>query len=97
MALLRMGFPILMFSQNDGTRPGIVELATALREKGADLFVAEEGDAAPGRLPVVADMHPAVAPLAMIQSFYRLADKVAAARGLDPDTPRHLKKVTETL
>jgi glutamine---fructose-6-phosphate transaminase (isomerizing) len=97
MALLRMGFPILMFSQNDGTRPGNIELAEALREKGADLFVAEEGETAPGRLPVVTDLHPAVAPLTMIQSFYRLADKIAAARGLNPDTPRHLKKVTETL
>jgi glutamine---fructose-6-phosphate transaminase (isomerizing) len=97
MALLRIGFPILMFNQNDGTRPGNVELAEALREKGADQFVAEEGEAAPGRLPVIPDLHPAVAPLIMIQSFYRLADKIAAARGLNPDAPRHLKKVTETL
>ena len=97
MALMRLGFPILMFSQNDGTRPGNDELATALREKGADLFVARAGEAAAGRLPVLADLHPAVEPLTMIQSFYRLARDIAAARGLDPDSPRHLKKVTETL
>ena len=97
MALLRLGFPILMFSQNDGTLPGNDELATTLREKGADLFVARAGEAAAGRLPVPANLHPAVEPLAMIQSFYRLAGDIAAARGLDPDSPRHLKKVTETI
>jgi glucosamine--fructose-6-phosphate aminotransferase (isomerizing) len=31
------------------------------------------------------------------QSFYRLANAVAIARGFDPDSPPHLRKVTETL
>jgi glucosamine--fructose-6-phosphate aminotransferase (isomerizing) len=33
----------------------------------------------------------------MIQSFYRLANALAIARGLDPDRPPHLRKVTETV
>jgi len=33
----------------------------------------------------------------MIQGFYRLAEAVARARGLDPDRPPHLQKVTETV
>ena len=36
-------------------------------------------------------------PLLLVQSFYRLANAVAVARGLDPDRPPHLQKVTETL
>ena len=60
------------------------------------MFAAEAGDAAPFRLPVVEGMHPATAPLAMIQTFYRLANAVALARGFDPDQPPHLHKVTET-
>ena len=97
MALMREGFPVLAFSQNDQTRKGLKDLAAGLRQRGARLFVAEEGDAEAGRLPVVAAMHPAAAPIAMIQSFYLLAERVARARGLDPDNPPHLKKVTETL
>ena len=31
-----------------------------------------------------------------IQSFYRLANALAIARGYDPDRPPHLRKVTET-
>ena len=36
-------------------------------------------------------------PIALLQSFYPLAEEVARARGRDPDAPPHLKKVTETL
>ncbi len=97
MALMRDGFPVLAFSQNDQTREGMRDLATALRRRGARLFMAEEGEVESGRLPVVPAMHPVAAPIAMVQSFYLLADEVARARGLDPDNPPHLKKITETL
>ena len=33
----------------------------------------------------------------MLQSFYRMANALAVARGLDPDRPPHLRKVTETV
>jgi glucosamine--fructose-6-phosphate aminotransferase (isomerizing) len=32
-----------------------------------------------------------------IQSFYRAAVALSAARGCDPDRPPHLAKVTETM
>jgi glucosamine--fructose-6-phosphate aminotransferase (isomerizing) len=35
--------------------------------------------------------------LLVVQSFYRLVNAVAVARGFDPDRPPHLRKVTETL
>jgi glucosamine--fructose-6-phosphate aminotransferase (isomerizing) len=47
-------------------------------------------------LPVVRGLHPALAPIASIQSFYRLAAELSIARGLHPDQPPHLRKVTET-
>jgi glucosamine--fructose-6-phosphate aminotransferase (isomerizing) len=30
-------------------------------------------------------------------SFYTMVERVAADRGINPDTPRHLRKVTETV
>ncbi len=36
-------------------------------------------------------------PILLIQSFYRLANDLSLARGLDPDSPPHLNKVTETV
>jgi len=96
LALVGEGFPVIAFTQDDQTREGMTGAIASMRDKGATVFAAEPGETDPMRLPVVPDMHPACAPLAMILSFYRLANRVALARGLDPDTPRHLRKVTET-
>ena len=41
--------------------------------------------------------HPVIEPLLFAQSFYRLANALSLARGLDPDRPPHLNKVTETV
>lgn len=96
LALVGSGFTVLVFSQQDATRSGVKELVRRLQRIGARVWVAEEGSPEPGRLPVVHEAHPACGPLLMIQSFYGLANRVALARGLDPDQPRHLHKVTET-
>ena len=36
-------------------------------------------------------------PISLIASFYSMVEHVAASRGINPDAPRHLKKVTETV
>ncbi|QYJ78060.1 glucosamine-6-phosphate deaminase NagB-II [Shewanella acanthi] len=43
------------------------------------------------------EIHPRVAPLALLQRFYIDVAAVAIARGIDPDQPAGLKKVTQTL
>jgi glucosamine--fructose-6-phosphate aminotransferase (isomerizing) len=48
-------------------------------------------------LPVPAAVPPVIAPLCQVQSFYLAVHRLAAARGLDPDAPAHLRKVTETV
>ena len=48
-------------------------------------------------LPLAAGIDPLAAPIALIQSFYPLADAVARERGFDPDRPPYLNKVTETV
>jgi glucosamine--fructose-6-phosphate aminotransferase (isomerizing) len=45
-------------------------------------------------LPVAST--PDLDPIVAIQAFYVMAAKLSAARGLDPDRPRHLSKVTKT-
>ena len=48
-------------------------------------------------LPVVRTAHWLTDPIALIVSFYAMVEQVALGRGIDPDAPRHLRKVTETL
>ncbi|OKH89886.1 SIS domain-containing protein [Thalassospira sp. TSL5-1] len=97
MALVTREFPLLVFSQDDATRESVEGFLTEMRAKTDNLFAAETGDAiAKGHLPVVEDIHPLLAPIAMIQTFYTLAEHVALLRGCNPDAPPHLSKVTET-
>jgi glucosamine--fructose-6-phosphate aminotransferase (isomerizing) len=38
-----------------------------------------------------------IAPILLVQSAYRVIAALSVRRGLDPDRPRHLRKVTETV
>jgi glucosamine--fructose-6-phosphate aminotransferase (isomerizing) len=96
MALVQPGFPVLILAQRDETLPGIEALARELGQAGAEVVLA--GMELPGLLTLpVLRAHPAIEPMLMIQSFYRLTNAIALARGRDPDRPPHLSKVTETV
>ena len=94
-ALMKAGFPALLFAQDDETRPGIEELARDLVHRGVAVLAAGASAEGATLLPTIA-AHPVIAPIALAQSFYRLANALALARGLDPDNPPFLRKVTQT-
>jgi glucosamine--fructose-6-phosphate aminotransferase (isomerizing) len=96
MALVRAGFPVLMFTQHDDTREGIEDLAAEFAARGAAVLLAGSGARGAISLPTIC-AHPVLEPLLTIQSFYGMANALALARGLDPDRPPHLNKVTETV
>lgn len=100
MALVKDGFPALVFAQNDESRASVETMAQGLVERGADVLLAAPVAAGaaplPGALPTIAT-HPVLEPILMIQSFYRMANALSVARGYDPDSPPHLNKVTETV
>jgi glutamine---fructose-6-phosphate transaminase (isomerizing) len=96
MALVRGGFPLLVFTQNDETRTGIADLINELIAQGAIVLVA--GLEAPQTCVLATvSAHPVIEPLLFAQSFYRMVNALSLARGRDPDRPPHLNKVTETL
>lgn len=94
-ALLEGSFPALVLAQDDEARPGLEAFARELAGRGVEVLAA--GIEVPGAttLPTL-EAHPAVQPLLLAQSFYRLANALAIARGHDPDRPPHLRKVTRT-
>jgi glucosamine--fructose-6-phosphate aminotransferase (isomerizing) len=99
MALVGPNFPVLAFAQADETLEGVEAAARACAEQGAPVFLAGGrglGGAGVEPLPA-ARAHPALQTIAEAQSFYRFAESLARARGLDPDHPPHLSKVTETV
>ncbi|MEM9845921.1 MAG: SIS domain-containing protein [Pseudomonadota bacterium] len=96
VSIIDRGFPVLAFSAVDAAEAGLAEVADKLATKGASVFVTSERSSQAFALPVARTQHPLLDPLALIVSFYAMVESIAKARGLDPDAPRHLKKVTET-
>jgi glutamine---fructose-6-phosphate transaminase (isomerizing) len=96
LALVERGFPVLMFNQSDKTSALVNESASALVERGAQVFLAGSQAAGAVSLPSIT-ASPLLEPILQIQSFYRAANALALGRGVDPDKPPHLKKVTETV
>jgi glucosamine--fructose-6-phosphate aminotransferase (isomerizing) len=96
LALLGPGFPALILAQDDATRPGLETLAAELAARGVDVLIS--GAQAAGALELPALHGPAaLAPVMLASSAYRMLAQLARLRGLDPDRPPHLRKVTETV
>ena len=96
MALIEDGYPLLIFATRGPTQPGLVQLATEMRGRGARVLLAAPGDVAARDLTLPVASTPDLDPIVAVQSFYVMAAKLAEARGMDPDRPRHLSKVTKT-
>ena len=98
MALVGKDFPVLAFSQNDQSRAGVDALVTEFISRGAEVMLAggSSAEARARRLPSLA-AHPVIEPILYVQSFYRMVNALALARGFDPDRPPHLNKITETV
>jgi hypothetical protein len=62
MALVRAGFPVLMFTQRDETRVGIQEVAAEFASRGARVLIAGAEAAGAISLPAIAS-HPVIEPL----------------------------------
>lgn len=91
------GFPLLVFAQDDASRPSVLRLAADACELGAQVFVAGARHSQAIALPCPEPPHALLAPLVQALAFYRFANDLALARGHDPDAPPHLSKVTRTV
>ncbi|KIG02310.1 phosphosugar-binding protein [Caballeronia concitans] len=96
MEIIDRDYPLLVFAPRGPEQAGLIQLAADMRARGARVLLAAPDDVPEAELPLVATDHPALDPIAAILSFYVMAAGLAAARGRNPDAPRHLNKVTET-
>ena len=96
MALIDAHYPLLVFAPRGVEQAGLLQLADDMRQRGAQVLLAAPADITDRDLTLACAEHPALDPLLAIQSFYIMAAGLAEARGLDPDQPRHLSKVTCT-
>jgi glutamine---fructose-6-phosphate transaminase (isomerizing) len=96
MALVGPDFPLLVFRQGDETADGVDELVAEVVARGGDVLVS--GGEVPGAIQLPhPTAHPAIEPMLQVQAFYRAVNALSLRRGLDPDRPPLLAKVTETV
>lgn len=96
IALVEPRFPLLMFPLADEAADGMHRLAAELFAMGATVLTTDSQVHEAIRLPVLAPDHPEADAVCLIQSFYAMTVGLAERRGIDPDRPRHLQKVTRT-
>lgn len=97
LALVGPGFPALVLDPADEGSESTLSVARNFAGLGAEVAYAGS-DVAPGiALPVPPESPAALMPLLQARAFYGGIAALAAARGLDPDRPPHLRKVTQTL
>jgi glucosamine--fructose-6-phosphate aminotransferase (isomerizing) len=100
MATVEPGLPIILVMPGGATFDDMLELAEALQERRAELLVISESpralSLAKTALPLAVAAPEWLSPITAIVPGQLLALHLALARGLDPDVPRGLQKITLT-
>lgn len=97
IALAHDRFAALVFGTRDAGRASLIAAVEAMRAAGARVFHADGEDLGPDVLPAARAPHPALDAICLAASFHIFVEKMAVALGENPDAPKHLKKVTETM
>ena len=96
-SIVNEGFTILALASRDASENSLIEVVNSLVGQGANIFITTNKPANGQKLPFVSSGHPLTDPLLLIICYYQFIEKLARARGLNPDMPPHLKKITETV
>jgi glucosamine--fructose-6-phosphate aminotransferase (isomerizing) len=96
MALIEQGYPLLVLAPRGPAQAGLLALAEQMRARGARVLLAAPVGTPGANLPIIETGTPDLDPISVIQSFYPMVEALARERGLNPDQPPHLAKVTRT-
>lgn len=96
VALVGPAFPVIALAARDAAEASVTGMADSLADRGAYAVVTAAGAKSARKLPFVATGHPITDALALIVPFYGFVEAWSRGKGLDPDKPVNLKKVTET-
>jgi glucosamine--fructose-6-phosphate aminotransferase (isomerizing) len=101
LAVIEHGFPAIVIAPSGAMLPELKEFMGTLRQRQAELLVISDDDAALEMahvpLPLPAALAEWLSPLTAIIPGQLLAMHLAHIRQYDPDHPRAIRKVTETI
>jgi len=97
VSIIDSGFPVLCFTAADAAEAAVAKMADRISGQGASVFATTSLVGKAQRIDHLRTGHPLTDPIALVVSFYAMVERLSQARGGNPDAPRHLKKVTETV
>jgi len=100
LAIVERRFPAIMFAPTGVTKPSSIELLGRLEELKADCLAITNDDDIGSRAPNslrLPSMDEVLTPIPFIVPAQLFAALLSEAKGLDPDAPRSLSKVTKTV
>jgi len=101
LAIVERRFPVILFAPSGPTKKSSVDLLNNLHELHADcLSITNDPDVAkmsPKSLVLSSEIEEFLTPIPFIIPAQLFAAHLSEAKGLDPDAPRSLSKVTKTI
>jgi glutamine---fructose-6-phosphate transaminase (isomerizing) len=101
LAIIERHFPVILFAPPGAMLSGVKELLERLKELRAETLVItadkEAANSSSRAIVMPGEIDEFIAPIPYIIPGQLFAALLAEAKGLDPDAPRSLSKVTRTL
>jgi glucosamine--fructose-6-phosphate aminotransferase (isomerizing) len=101
VAALDETFPVWVIASDDATGPAVVEAVRRANDAGAPVIASGPAAARVGdvafTLETPAAPDPLLTPLLSVLPGQLFARALALAKGIDPETPRHLRKITSAV
>lgn len=101
LAIVERRFPVIMFAPTGVTKPSSIDLLKRLGELNADCLAITNDDEiarlATHAIKLPGEIEEFLSPIPFIVPAQLFAAHLSEAKGLDPDEPRSLAKVTKTL
>jgi glucosamine--fructose-6-phosphate aminotransferase (isomerizing) len=103
LGMIQASFPVILYLQQDQTLEGSLMTAKRIKDAGGRLFMISPESLSEKVFSLSNDIfelpkstHPLLDSILGISAFYPIAAKLSVLRGMNPDQPKLLKKVTET-
>jgi glucosamine--fructose-6-phosphate aminotransferase (isomerizing) len=95
--LVAPGFPVIGLAGRDAAEASVAEIADRLAQQGAIVHATTSLCRRAASLPVQQAGHPLLDALIQVVPAYLFLEMLSRRRGRDPDAPKRLRKVTETV
>lgn len=97
VSIVEDDYPVLVLGVRDAAETGLADAADRMAAQGGLVFATTDKVNRATRLEFEASGHPLTDAITQIVSFYAFIEWFARQRGFNPDIPKHLKKVTQTV